>query len=494
MHTLLIVEDEKMIRQGIKAMVQRSGVPVDVILECSNGEMALEILKSQPVDVMFTDIRMPKMDGIELVRSMQSLPEKPLTVAVSGYDEFSYAVEMLRAGIKEYILKPVDRDQIKEILERLEDELQQRQERTENTRTISCQQLKHLIQDSHITEAEQEAVLREYDYGFYKEGYVVCCLDDRQGEPVIEEDYIYINHLGDHEIYIMKTDVLEQFRLQEWRRRYVGISSTVQGLENLRQAFGEAVQARKKAFWTEKPLVIFEEKTDSETVSPRDTAMCGDTCRPRFETPDHYVQMIGTDKSEQALKQLGNLLWNTRRSEDYDMTETVISDFLDKLPETYESVLHTETERVEGMKHLYAYPCVSDYESEFIGWLGHFAENLNRQFEDYKNKQKVREAVTYIRENYDKDLNMAVVSNHISMNYSLFSFAFKQYTGTNFVNYLKEIRMEKAKELLGKTDLRIVEISRKVGYENEKHFMKIFKASCGVSPTEYRRNTQYRGE
>ena len=72
MKTLLIVEDEKMIRQGIKAIVQRSGVPIEVIIECNNGETALQVIREQKVDVMFTDIRMPKMDGIELVRRMQN--------------------------------------------------------------------------------------------------------------------------------------------------------------------------------------------------------------------------------------------------------------------------------------------------------------------------------------------------------------------------------------------------------------------------------------
>lgn len=88
---------------------------------------------------------------------------------------------------------------------------------------------------------------------------------------------------------------------------------------------------------------------------------------------------------------------------------------------------------------------------------------------------------------------MAIVSNHISMNYSLFSFVFKQYTGTNFVNYLKEIRIAKARELLEETDLKIIEISNMVGYENEKHFMKTFKTVCGVSPSEYRKNAQLKG-
>ena len=106
MYRILIVEDEKLIRQGIKTMVQRSGVTVENILECSNGLDAMEVLKSTKVDVMFTDIRMPKMDGIELVNAMQELPEIPLTVAVSGYDDFSYAVEMLRRDMKKvFVLK-----------------------------------------------------------------------------------------------------------------------------------------------------------------------------------------------------------------------------------------------------------------------------------------------------------------------------------------------------------------------------------------------------
>lgn len=485
MHTLLIVEDEKMIRQGIKAMVQRSGVPVDVILECGNGEMALDILKSQQVDVMFTDIRMPKMDGIELVKAMQNLPRKPLTVAVSGYDDFSYAVEMLRAGVREYILKPVDRDQVKQILEKLDVEIQKNRAKSENNRTIGCQQLKHLMKDDHITEAERTAILREYGDNFYKDGFVVCCLENREGDMIVDDEHVYINNLGDYETYILKTELLENFKLQEWRRRYVGVSSFKKGLENLREGYEEALAARKEAFWTERPCVTFGEIEDTAGLLPAEHQTI---------SLENYVQMLGTDKYEQALKQMRNVFWNARRQEGHGNLETEITNFLNKLLQTYEAVLHTESEEVERMKHIYRYPCIGEYESEFIGWLEQFATNLNHQFEDYKNKQKIQQAVLYIRENYDKDLNMAVVSNHISMNYSLFSYAFKQYTGTNFVNFLKDIRMEKAKELLEKTDLRIVEISQKIGYENEKHFMKIFKVSCGVSPTEYRKNMQYKKE
>ena len=106
MKRLLIVEDEKMIRQGLRVMAQRSPVEISEILDCKNGEEALEILRGTEVDVMFTDVRMPNMDGITLVQRLQTLPHPPLTVIISGYDDFSYAVEALRCGAKEYLLKP----------------------------------------------------------------------------------------------------------------------------------------------------------------------------------------------------------------------------------------------------------------------------------------------------------------------------------------------------------------------------------------------------
>ena len=131
MNTLLVVEDEKLIRQGIVAMIRRSSVPVEEILECRNGEEALEILRKQRVDVMFTDIRMPKMDGLTLVNKMEELSQKPVVIVLSGYDEFSYAVEMMKHGVRDYILKPIKRETIEQLLENLERELSETRETEE---------------------------------------------------------------------------------------------------------------------------------------------------------------------------------------------------------------------------------------------------------------------------------------------------------------------------------------------------------------------------
>lgn len=485
MNTLLIVEDEKLIRQGIKAMVQRCDVPIDNILECSNGEQALEILRMQEVDIMFTDIRMPKMDGIELVKAMQDLPHVPLTVAVSGYDDFTYAVEMLRLGVREYILKPVDREKVKEVLEKLNKEIVAGKESAIQDRNIGRQQLKYAILNENLTDAEKGLIIKQYGGNFFSNGYLVVCTNNTSGEMDVANNlpYIYLSDVNGNELYITDEEYLPILTNDKLLKRYVGVSALHKGVEEIKEAYAEALAARKEAFYLGKQVICFENMiTHKATVLKLEESVIG-----------QIVQMLGTDKYEEAIKQLTRIFKNASLGgyEPADI-EKCMARLFDDVLTTYANVLKTEKEEVKRFYDIYCYGCLDEFEADVVEWLSTFCDNLNSRFDDYKNKQKIQQAVTYIKENYDKDLNMAVVSNHISMNYSLFSYVFKQYTGSNFVNFLKEIRIEEAKRLLEETDMKIIDISGRVGYENEKHFMKTFKAACGVSPTEYRKNMQFK--
>lgn len=486
MHTLLIVEDEKLIRQGIKAMVQRSGVPVDNILECGNGEAALEILRMQRVDVMFTDIRMPKMDGIQLVNAMQELPDRPLTVAVSGYDDFSYAVELMRMGVREYLLKPVDRDKVKEILEKFNDELEERRRNKKQAFSMSRQQLKYLLLSERLTEEERALLIHQFQDSFSGESYRVLCTNKTGEESCVEAGmpYLCLGNVEEKGLYIVGCDFLPIFLKEEMDGRFVGISSAHREPEELKTAYEEACRARKEAFYLNKPAVYFEQMSTAKSGKiPLEEAFML-----------QLVQLLGTDKYEDALRQLNRIFKNASLGTyEPSVVEKGMRILLDGIQSTYAGVLKTDTKEIADYYRLYSFSCMEEYSAEVSGWLFSFCNTLNSRFDDYKNKQKIQQAVIYIRENYDKDLNMAVVSNHISMNYSLFSYVFKQYTGKNFVNFLKDIRVEEAKRLLEETDMKVIDISMSVGYENEKNFMKIFKAACGVSPTEYRKNMLYKG-
>lgn len=486
MKSILIVEDEKLIRQGIRTMIQRSGVPVEVIMECNNGEMALEILESQQIDVMFTDIRMPKMNGIELVQKVQELEHKPLIVAISGYADFSYAVEMMRLGVREYILKPIEREKLQEILQKLDEEITATRMSSQNSKRLGHQQLKYMMLNEQITEEEMNTLLEEYGDDFCLQQFYICVLNSKEVEKV-REQYIYLHNIEDNDVYLVSEENLELLLKNELSGAYVGISAVHSGIKEIKAAYREAVEARQRAFCTNRETVYFEEPEKRIPEGLQAEAAKFVEAESRLQR----VQLLGTDKTEEIVRVWNGFMHAAKngRIKPVEFKECMDS-FFEEVKKTYRNILAEDEETIKKLSGFYRFAKLDDFEAEFMEWMLSLHEKINSQFDTNKNKQKIRQAMDYIQENYDKDLNMAVVSNYISMNYSLFSYMFKEYTGSNFVNYLKGIRMEEAKKLLAETDMRIIEISQQVGYDNEKHFMKTFKASVGVSPSEYRKNTR----
>lgn len=485
MNTVLIVEDEKLIRQGIKSMIQRCGVNIQTIIECSNGQMALDVLQSQQVDVMFTDIRMPKMDGITLVQEMQKFAKRPLTVVISGYDDFAYAVEMLRMGVREYILKPIDREQITGIMHRMEEELMHIRETQDTLRQAGYQQLRFLCTSEHASTEDIELISRHYKDSFLQGEYEVCCCSYEGEDEEQGNSYLYLQNVGGYDLFLVSCENKEFLLKNELRNCYVGFGQPVRGITLLRKAYEQAILSRHKAFAQCIRTVDYDEGWVTESKEH------GRLAEEEIRKIEGAVHILGTERVEEAVELIHEY---GRLVKDASMATDEFADrihlLLERITVNYENVLKVRKESILELQDIYRYQTITEYIATFTDWMRRFHDLISEEFDDYKNKQKIQQAVSYIHENYNKDLNMAVVSNYISMNYSLFSCTFKQYTGTNFVNFLKDLRMQEAKRLLESTDMRVNEISQAVGYENEKHFMKIFKAVLGVSPTEYRKSVQ----
>ncbi|WFR59355.1 response regulator [Anaerocolumna sp. AGMB13025] len=478
MKKLLIVEDEKIIRQGIKAMVMRSLVPIEEVILCKNGEEAYEIVKNNQIDVMITDIRMPKKDGITLVKEIQSLPYVPKVIVISGYDDFSYAVELLRYGAKEYLLKPIERDKISMILQKLEQEINAEEIQLNENLKIGCQQFKYMLLNNSISEEEVLSIESKFKDYFFDCDYVICCTNYKTLEDLNRENVIFLDDINGQSVFILKASDKEEVLSNLLKDHFVGVSRVHKNLRELKEGYAQALYARKYAFATGSFIIEYN-RADSlkETVSE--------------EMIEQFVQMVGTDKLEEANKFLIRILYKTKQGQiEPDRFMSIMNAVVERICANYKNVLDFNAENLKDLKNVFEYDNAGSYFEAISAWIEAINDKLLNEFDDYKNKQKMQKAMKYIQENFDKDLNMAVVSNYISMNYSLFSYVFKQYTGMNFVNFLKTIRINEAKRLLEETDKKIIEISSQVGYENEKHFMKLFKTVCGVSPSEYRKNAQ----
>lgn len=469
MRTLLIVEDEKMIRQGLATMAERADVPVEQIIQCRNGIEALNMINDVSVDAVLTDIRMPQMDGIELVKQISKMKNPPQVAVVSGFEDFNYAVTMMKYGVIDYILKPVKRDKVQEVLQKIEHKLSIELEQKSNSKSVFLHQLKSIIMGDSLIE---EAVLSlEHQFAQYlqQDKYHVLIsnqfpdrLEDRLGCFVMKE-------VEDQQVAFCQRKEVERLLSELPDGAGVGISSCYGLLADVKTAYDEALVARKIAFVKGRNYYQYEDNKRIATDLPE--YFC-----------EQFVQRFPTNKYEESYKELQNLYFQTVHDKvDVDKMIVCINQIQEQLKAKYPNSIQ------EALQPL-MYSNLDAYREKEKQWMPEIRSSLKVQFDTDKNHDKIHKALDYIKANYCSELNMAMVSNHVSMNYSLFSIAFKEYTGVNFVNYLKLIRIEEAKRLLEETDDKVLDISKKVGYENEKHFMKTFKKMCGVSPTEYRKN------
>ena len=466
MNTILIAEDEKFIRRGLKTMIERSPVPTGEILEARDGEEALELLRRHPVDLLVTDIRMPRMDGLELVSHMGDLDHQPRVLVVSGYDDFSYAVEMLRGGVQDYLLKPVERDRLYQALEKLEAQyLSKQAAREEHDRQLR-RALRQLMLEGPQGVEHQE-LLEKIRGMFFPGPYVGFCTG--VWDQPLPEGTLRLRGIGPAVFYAAPADAEELLAALPLP---VGKSRVHQGAESLHDCYQEAYTAWKRSFFTGKLC-----------ESP---VRAGD--RPPAASARQLAGLVGLSRGQEVSRLLAAEAGSVSGGEtDPDAFAQLCADFIRQLRASYQSILALDGEE-ERFADLWDFPSCAQYLEELDQWLELLCGQAAQEFSDYENKQKIRQAVQYMQQNFREPLNMAQVSNHVSMNYSLFSLLFKQYTGSNFVNYLQKLRLDEAKKLLTETDWRVNEIGRRAGFADEKRFLKVFKASVGLSPTEYRRS------
>lgn len=258
----------------------------------------------------------------------------------------------------------------------------------------------------------------------------------------------------------------------------MGVSGVHRELTALPVAYRQARQARCRSFSTCRPCVRYSEAL-------------AETAHGEERQAERVVQMLGAGRMDEAEKELEACVEQVNVGK---MRVEAFDEWLGRIARGCAKTYGRGDEALFGsMRTVLEYPMLWDCVDAVKGALNAFCERVSLSG-DEQSAQRIGEALRYIQENYHRDLNMAIVSNVISMNDSMFSYAFKRHFGVGFVQYLKELRVEKARELLRTMDLRVSEIGRRVGFDNDKHFMKTFRAVCGVSLTEYRRNMLARGD
>ena len=469
----IIIVDHKEARIGrIREIIKYSEIKVETIIECNSEEDAYEKIKNNNINLLIICLTKNHSDGIILLKKINKIRLKPKVIIISYLDTSSDIVELLRCGIKEYLYGNFQDSELITTIKKLEEEYKEEKEEVTEKVFLLYSQIKHLLVQNKLDEnvaKSLNSILSKYITNIY---YKIICTNYKM-KSNINNNCFYFHNINRHNVIIIESDKAERFINENLNGFGFGISNSYTDIKCLMNALNEAIELRKENFFLQlnKKVNIKEERIIDEYEIER------------------LINLIGTNRLEVSTSYLKRIVMLVKRSEiSKDSFLDLINKIYSRIYETYKGIIEEEKIKLELLENAFNYTNIDIYCQEIYLLMVLINKKLLNKYDFYKNRIKIEEAVRYINKNFKDNINMTFISNYVSMNYTIFSIDFKEYTGKNFVNYLKEVRLKEAKRLLDETDMKINEISEAVGYDNDKHFMKTFKGVFSVTPTEYRKN------
>lgn len=527
---VVIVEDEDLLRQGLTTCFEWEELGFEVVGDTDNGRKALEMIEQKKPDVVFTDIKMPVMDGIAMTEKLKKEYPRIRVVIISGYDEFEYARRALKAGVSEYILKPIQLDNLKTVLERLCKELQEESEneqellRLKDIREHGMVSIRHelfskvLLQNQPIESLEGVIELLDAEV---KEQYYCTGIVSSRDFPMMAIDCDYLE--------IMELDT-------EFGKKIQGYIENIASVDALRESYCERLLciygtdqgACKDRIKDIEDRIRMEEKEDI-------TYVFGPICQGVEGVYTSY--MHAKKAGERNYLQTWNAVLKTEVSVDtkikymnYD-GESLFYEIRSGTPESVERELQKFEEEMEKEKiysHMHIVLIISNLyfeltklpeevggsineilgepmehyhrllagakRKEMFKYLRKICKMLNEYFSSVqggKTQGVIKRVTDYIKEYYaNEELSMKEVAKQAYISVSYLGIVLKKETGKTFIEYLTDFRMEQAKKFLIETDMRSYEVAEKCGYSNPTYFSTVFKGAVGMSPSAYRKQNK----
>lgn len=503
---IVIADDEQIIIRWLKKCIGELSPEYHIVEACMNGKQVLNCCLNEQVDVLFTDIRMPVMDGLELLEKLRANRVLPYTVVLSAYSDFSYVRDAFKLGAVEYLLKSeITKENVKNCLEIAAARLTQSRERSEDA-AVSEDAMTQFLRQYLLEPAQDPEGLQQYETEFserYGGRFMVtlwysCHKVFHTGqmnelmELLFQENDIPFQGVARNETEIvlisgLPEDDMERFclNMQEClisfglKETAVCVSEAGSMLRELPDRYEQIRRMEAAQRFYDRPGAIThrqfaEKQKKAEEILERKgqellaemEAGSREQLKKRSEELLHFAQeyLMISDKLKQLLMDiLMNIYWNfvgkTQKS------KPVISNFL----------ALNDASGLQTLGELFF--------EQILQMKSLIEENSSRQLY----RAPVQNVIAYINENYGHDISLDDLSHYAHLNRSYLSTLFKKEVGVNINTYILNCRLEKAKELLKDPDTLVQQICDEVGIPDSAYFSKQFKRYTGESPVEYRR-------
>lgn len=538
---IFLAEDEVIVRETIKRMIPWENLGFELVGEAADGEMALPLLLRQKPDLLITDIKMPFMDGLTLAKVAKKEIPGLKVVILSGYDDFNYAKQAINIGVEDYLLKPITKnaliERLTEIRSRYEHEKTQKEYYEKFHREMQAYEknssrdfFEALVRGSMdmmeiyrrseklgldiVAEAYNVLIFTmncEEDFSGQREGYSEW---ETESLELLEEFFsentsamLFRCNIFSYGVLIKgQKETIEENtrscvseiqrifdRKEQKRQWFVAAGEPVERLSQIQKSYYSASRAFSQRYLYDENILYYDEMASMEKKNVT-------------EDDSTYLQKVDVNALNPAILQ--KFLSNGLLEE----TENFVKDYFYAIgQEPLESLVFrnyvTLNVRFSVMSFLKEIGCdtrtleqedTEDVLSESSKSLENaiaYAEKiisqaiaLRDQNSGNKNRSILKTAVDFIDSHYmeeDMSLNKAANAANVSANH--FSALFSQNMGQTFIEYLTNLRMNKAKEYLRCTSMRSSEIAGEIGYKDAHYFSYLFKKTQGMTPSDYRK-------
>lgn len=515
MYKVVIADDEAIIRAGLRELIAWEELGMEIVYEAENGVRALSYLEQNEADVLITDIRMEEMNGLVLIEKAKQLYPRLHCVILTGYDDFVYTKKAIQLGIENYILKPIDENELMETLSGIENKLQQEEkgdsilDREKQvilqsvlarwlSGTIELPALRHRASFVGIPldgNFFQACVLRVLESQSLSSRQNLGMALIRAWKPVEDVWMRVCWDMNKDLVLVFSGEILERDTLL---RHQVEIL-----VKNTGWADGTKLFA---AFGTvqEDPGQLVDSYHDARLVAELSLVMPAGSVA---EYTDSYFQ-----DSEEQIEEIPQINFESLETEIQDGDKAAIAQIWDEWEmavsdlmidpkriksyaaesmcrliilqmDTLKTAAH-EADEQSNLEAIFSAHTVTQLAKQLQNFCCAFADRF-AEANRYVNPS-VRRCIETVEEHYAQELTLRGLSEQFHVNPVYLGRLFKEETGQTFTAYLNQIRIREAKRMLVETENSVASIAAAVGYLSQGYFTNLFKKTVGCFPREYR--------
>lgn len=506
MYKVMLVDDEKLIIEGLKNIIDWNEIGLEVVDMALNGKEALDKFTENKVDIIITDINMPRMTGLKLIKNIRDINLETKFIILTGYDEFSYAKEAIKYGVENYILKPINEEELKETLIHIVKDLEKKDKKIveildknrkllqyingkldrefiysiENMLNLDIYKSKYTVANIYIRleyEGNLFSNISNIIHDNTNTGYEI--LNSNEGQVVLINSWD--DNIENKDIINYYEDIKNKIIEKIGSDIFISIGEPVDNIKEIDVSYTIAKELKKYSLTEEKNKCIYLDSIKNKVEK-----------NINFKEEIDNINKLIIKKNISIIEEyIENILDNE------ELTPKNIYDFCIKILILLDEIsndlkVNKKYER-DNLSSTIVDLCNENTRENIKSFIFREVEELVERMNsnDIKYSPVIQQIINIIDERYYEDLSLKTLACQYNINSSYLGQIFSKELGMSFSEYLNKTKNSKAKELILNTNMKINDISKAVGYIDASYFYRKFKKYYGVSPSTLREMKNY---